>query len=187
MLYSSFYYNEATPAEAALRAFLSQKFKLSKREEANVFQEILESTRYLQAEFTPLISRLMDMGLEVDDGNVVEQLTSLHQEFHNTTRMQCNRGFTPCELSSMLPPDARVAQTVSLGPNIRAAIANGTIDIEDLKESILTEDLPVEGLRDALLKEISNIEKELHLKKKIGRNDPCPCGSGKKYKKCCGR
>lgn len=22
---------------------------------------------------------------------------------------------------------------------------------------------------------------------KIGRNDLCPCGSGKKYKKCCGR
>lgn len=22
---------------------------------------------------------------------------------------------------------------------------------------------------------------------KIGRNDPCPCGSGKKFKKCCGR
>ena len=22
---------------------------------------------------------------------------------------------------------------------------------------------------------------------KIGRNDPCPCGSGKKYKKCCGK
>lgn len=23
--------------------------------------------------------------------------------------------------------------------------------------------------------------------KKVGRNDPCPCGSGKKYKQCCGR
>ena len=22
---------------------------------------------------------------------------------------------------------------------------------------------------------------------KVGRNDPCPCGNGKKYKKCCGR
>ncbi|WP_369694458.1 SEC-C metal-binding domain-containing protein [Mailhella massiliensis] len=22
---------------------------------------------------------------------------------------------------------------------------------------------------------------------KVGRNDPCPCGSGKKFKKCCGR
>lgn len=23
--------------------------------------------------------------------------------------------------------------------------------------------------------------------RKVGRNDPCPCGSGKKYKQCCGR
>ncbi|MDN5331889.1 MAG: preprotein translocase subunit SecA [Tepidanaerobacteraceae bacterium] len=32
-------------------------------------------------------------------------------------------------------------------------------------------------------------EKQQPVKKgeKIGRNDPCPCGSGKKYKKCCGR
>ena len=25
----------------------------------------------------------------------------------------------------------------------------------------------------------------LHTAQKVGRNDPCPCGSGKKYKKCC--
>ena len=24
-------------------------------------------------------------------------------------------------------------------------------------------------------------------REKVGRNDPCPCGSGKKCKKCCGR
>ena len=40
-------------------------------------------------------------------------------------------------------------------------------------------------------------QKELYLEQKksgtivkgpkIGRNDPCPCGSGKKYKKCCGK
>ena len=24
-------------------------------------------------------------------------------------------------------------------------------------------------------------------KAKVGPNDPCPCGSGKKYKKCCGK
>jgi len=23
--------------------------------------------------------------------------------------------------------------------------------------------------------------------RKVGRNDPCPCGSGHKYKKCCGK
>ena len=32
-------------------------------------------------------------------------------------------------------------------------------------------------------------EKKRPVKKaaKVGRNDPCPCGSGKKYKHCCGR
>jgi hypothetical protein len=29
--------------------------------------------------------------------------------------------------------------------------------------------------------------KPLVRERKIGRNDPCPCGSGKKYKKCCGK
>lgn len=28
-------------------------------------------------------------------------------------------------------------------------------------------------------------EKPIKVTKKIGRNDPCPCGSGKKYKNCC--
>jgi preprotein translocase subunit SecA len=31
------------------------------------------------------------------------------------------------------------------------------------------------------------VNKTIRKGKKIGRNDPCPCGSGKKYKKCCGR
>lgn len=30
-------------------------------------------------------------------------------------------------------------------------------------------------------------KKPQNKEKKIGRNDPCPCGSGKKYKKCCGK
>ena len=29
-------------------------------------------------------------------------------------------------------------------------------------------------------------EEDVVEKKKIGRNERCPCGSGKKYKKCCG-
>ncbi|NLB89155.1 MAG: preprotein translocase subunit SecA [Syntrophomonadaceae bacterium] len=31
------------------------------------------------------------------------------------------------------------------------------------------------------------VNKPVKVGEKIGRNDPCPCGSGKKYKKCCGR
>ena len=30
-------------------------------------------------------------------------------------------------------------------------------------------------------------EQPIHKASKVYPNDPCPCGSGKKYKKCCGR
>ncbi|MBQ1235148.1 MAG: SEC-C domain-containing protein, partial [Oscillospiraceae bacterium] len=32
-----------------------------------------------------------------------------------------------------------------------------------------------------------SVKKQPKKVQKVGRNDPCPCGSGKKYKKCCGR
>ena len=47
-------------------------------------------------------------------------------------------------------------------------------------------------LKTHLKKQITNDGKD-HIKQapkkvqKIGRNDPCPCGSGKKYKQCCGK
>ncbi len=40
----------------------------------------------------------------------------------------------------------------------------------------------IAGLASSDLKE-APVEKKV----KVGRNDPCPCGSGKKYKKCCGK
>ena len=33
----------------------------------------------------------------------------------------------------------------------------------------------------------SKSKREPKRTEKIGRNDPCPCGSGKKYKQCCGK
>ena len=66
--------------------------------------------------------------------------------------------------------------------------------LEEEEERIM-ELLPGEE-REAFRK-ISSIYKEMQSEKKnvtlrraapkVGRNDPCPCGSGKKYKHCCGR
>jgi len=47
------------------------------------------------------------------------------------------------------------------------------------------------GLEPDNPEDISDLEKALNppqpvLSEKVGRNDSCPCGSGKKYKKCCG-
>ena len=42
---------------------------------------------------------------------------------------------------------------------------------------------PTIANRDGQVKNKTVVNKE----RKVGRNEPCPCGSGKKYKKCCGR
>ncbi len=42
---------------------------------------------------------------------------------------------------------------------------------------------PIEFAGDGTMSTNKTVKKG----KKVGRNDPCPCGSGKKYKKCCGR
>ena len=41
---------------------------------------------------------------------------------------------------------------------------------------------------DKIMQIIKNFKRSkiVHKEKEPGRNDPCPCGSGKKYKKCCG-
>lgn len=43
-----------------------------------------------------------------------------------------------------------------------------------------------EETRKALYKE-QKASHTIRVGKKVGRNDPCPCGSGKKYKFCCGK
>ena len=57
----------------------------------------------------------------------------------------------------------------------------------DLKQNQGEEDEAV-ALRDQLLKELPQLDQSgpiVNLEPQVGRNDPCPCGSGKKYKKCC--
>jgi len=53
----------------------------------------------------------------------------------------------------------------------------------------------LENINANIVKAVQNVKiqenieqpKEIVDKKEVGRNDPCPCGSGKKYKKCCGK
>lgn len=47
-------------------------------------------------------------------------------------------------------------------------------------------DVLTEEVRETILKEYK-ASKTIIKEEKVGRNDLCPCGSGKKYKKCCGR
>jgi preprotein translocase subunit SecA len=35
--------------------------------------------------------------------------------------------------------------------------------------------------------EVERVQQVVRSGERVGPNEPCPCGSGKKYKKCCGR
>ncbi|MBE6091063.1 MAG: plasmid pRiA4b ORF-3 family protein [Clostridium beijerinckii] len=47
--------------------------------------------------------------------------------------------------------------------------------------------VPLWKYKGANINEKEGNNKTIESKKEIGRNDPCPCQSGKKYKKCCGK
>lgn len=188
LLYDDPFYCEATPEVSAMRNFLAESFELTSPQCEAVFTKLLYGSRCLGADFSQVMNRLHDMGLDFKSDADLQEFVRLHQDFHNKTRMQCNRGHTPDEMFHLQPPEQRMPQSLSLGPNIRKAIADGTMNAKELREGILSMEMPSEALRFSLLKEIADAEAAAKKKsKKIGRNDPCPCGSGKKYKHCCGR
>lgn len=188
--YDDAFYGEETPEAEALRAFLFKCFKLSEARGSALFTDLQYRTRCMDTGSFDIIDWLEELGLSLENRSDLEQLAKLYQQFHNATRMRCNRGYTPHELFQMYPPDERMPKSLSFGPNIRRSIAEGTMKADELRKGVLAMDLPDEALRISILKNIADAEKGAEQPSKaprVGRNDPCPCGSGKKYKRCCGR
>lgn len=81
--------------------------------------------------------------------------------------------------------------------SLLATVVNGRLDSKaELKEAIeclisFLNDIPQWVLLGNSAKEVSRqsiaARQPYMADSKVGRNDPCPCGSGKKYKHCCGR
>ncbi len=70
----------------------------------------------------------------------------------------------------------------SLGPEVRFYVYLVSPWIQDNKMDEKTKGMQVPETFDEALEAFIS---RRNLRKKIGRNDPCPCGSGRKYKKCC--
>ncbi|MDK9722373.1 MAG: YchJ family metal-binding protein [Rhodospirillales bacterium] len=86
-----------------------------------------------------------------------------------------------------------------LGVDIRASSGGGAEEAEGMVEYVArfkSHGKPVAHHERAVFKRENGVwlyvDGEINPKgpprqvEKVGRNDPCPCGSGKKYKKCCG-
>ena len=71
--------------------------------------------------------------------------------------------------------------------NIKNDTVRGILSVKIRREEDLQrEEVAKDGTESHGGGEKSVVNKTVVNKNKVGRNDPCPCGSGKKYKKCCG-
>ena len=112
-----------------------------------------------------VISEMSDADVVFKSEKQMNELLGLLMDAHNNTRMKQNRGHTPNELTRR----KSVCRMPAVVPGSSHAAAMLRDAAPQLNELGIPADL--EGSAE----------------KKIYPNAPCPCGSGKKYKKCCGR
>lgn len=123
---------------------------------------------------------------EFENDKQFEKIAELYMPIANSTRMLVNRGNKPSELMTKCRFDSNKASVITagsshaadmlkqLGPKLQEMGFN--VDLDSNADHI-----PVMGFPNGL-------DGKTEIKeKKIYPNDPCPCGSGKKYKKCCGK
>ena len=73
-----------------------------------------------------------------------------------------------------------------LSYNIQEDTVKGLFHVRIVREEVPQREevaKPIATNKDDSLQKQPKVNKE----EKIGRNDPCPCGSGLKYKNCCGK
>lgn len=121
------------------------------------------------------------------------QVLALSRKFgFNASNMEIYVGFLDGIKSSLKNPDALDLEAIvdeteidldidyeKLYYNMHDAKADWLYNIPAWKK-VLTEERMKEIAHDYRVANIAHSDK-------IGRNDPCPCGSGKKYKNCCGK
>ena len=101
---------------------------------------------------------------------------------------EASEAFLPIGLYAMMATDEEENESEGSGQNddidfVNEFRKNGfPYEDNDLIEAIST------VVNSALaLRQIHHPNVPITVSEKIGRNDPCPCGSGKKYKQCCGK
>jgi len=131
-----------------------------------------------------VINKISDSGATFDSEKQMNEFLKLLMDAHNNTRMIENRGHKPNELSrrefvggipTIVPGSSHAAEMLrKASPYLNEM--GIPVDLEGNAATIPTVIYP-NGLSGEAVRG----------EKKIYPNDPCPCGSGKKYKKCCGR
>lgn len=131
-----------------------------------------------------VINQMSEEDIVFKSEKQMNEFLGLLMDAHNNTRMKENRGHKPNELArkefaggmpTIVPGSSRAAAMLREASPYLGEMGL-SVDFEGNADTITTAMYP-NGLGGNAVR----------VEKKIYPNDPCPCGSGKKYKKCCGR
>lgn len=187
-------YFEQTPQSRAMLDYLRKEKKIANAQAEDMLFEMQLDATIGAMDLQQLLGRLENLGLELTDMPDAQRFITLYTELSNHTRLPQNRGYTPEEMSAMRSSGNKMPQSMVFGPNMTKALQRGKMDIQELRQGILQMNMPSEALRQSMLAELNRIggagthgAAPVIKETKVGRNEFCPCGSGKKYKKCCGK
>ncbi len=164
--------------------FMAEEFALTV---SNAEEKTYDAVYTLKIEkhcFDDFLNELQRIGIDPSIEQV-KKIVPYYIELNNNTRMAANNGYTPAEMKKLCDESGLSVDTLYIN-SLQIDEEHEKIRSESAIESRTKFKKMVDLFRQAVLTE--NNKKNMPVKsKKIGRNDPCPCGSGKKYKKCCGR
>ncbi len=169
-------YLSEEPAYRKLREFLQKEIGLSCEDADGETADVWERIEF-GMDFQDILQRMTDVCGEALDEHRLGMLVGLLQDANNHTRLQIHRGHTPNEMMKRTNPKGTSAQKPVMVAGSTAAADMLRCASAELEAMGVKLDLSSNAVSRKVGESV----------KKIYPNDPCPCGSGKKYKKCCGR
>lgn len=130
---------------------------------------------------------LNETGIEFASENQVREFTGLMMDVNNHTRMFELRGHTPLEMGRLISqmPIGQKTKVVPMSTQAAKLMEESREQLENMGLVVDTESNATSYPMITYQNGINSDGKQGI--KKVYPNDPCPCGSGKKYKKCCGK
>ncbi len=154
--YADDFYYEITPQLQTLHDYLSEFLC----EDKGKLEELMDEIQFIcsiDADMKEIMEVFGDFDIVFQSSEQVHLITTLINEVYNHTRIWSNAGYTPYEMHEW----ANKEMPKHLAGSAMPALLN------------------ISRPQPATAGTATTVAP------KVGRNDPCPCGSGKKYKKCC--
>lgn len=159
--YEDDFYEEKTPQYNAMAEFVHENIEHRSEYVDDLMSDILFIVTSDDSSPEAALRFLKKFNVKINlSERQYKEFVKLYIDLHNNTRNPYNNGFTPAEF--LQRTGDQIESNYLREPTFMNVLSNNILDGMGV---------PVQPIRS----------------QKIGRNEPCPCGSGKKYKKCCGR